>query len=194
MKVRVTLVEGGPGDGGASFIRERVQQTLRSADGCEGLITLTTDDGRGYSITLWRDDQAMQGSEDMAASLRTESEQQGYQSSVVGRYTMEALELRGTDAQASRFVRWSGSGDAGQLVRDKVGPAYGQLDGFRGLCVFSDERSGVGVSLWASRAAVDAARDTTGQLPGWLQETGFSLESVEVCDVALCDVQQGAHA
>ena len=194
MKVRVTMVEGGPGDGAAPFVRERVQPTLRSAEGCEGLIALKTDDGRGMSIALWRDDQAMQGSEDVAASLRAEAEEQGYRPEVMGRYTCDLVDVHGGDAQAARFVRWSGSGDVAQVVRDKVVPSYGQLDGFSGLCVFSDERGGIGVSLWASRTAIDNARDTTGQLGGWLEEAGFTLDSVETCDVTLCDVSQTAHA
>lgn len=194
MKVRVTQVEGGPGDGGASYIRAEVQPKLRAAEGSEGLIALTTDGGRGVSIALWRDEQAMQGTEDLAASLRAGAEQQGYRPSVMGRYTCEVFDLRGGDPQAARFVRWSGSGDVKGVVRDKVTPAYEQLDGFAGLCVLSGEGEGIGVSLWSNRAAIDNARETTSQMPGWLQEAGFTLESVEMCDVAVCDVSQTAHA
>jgi heme-degrading monooxygenase HmoA len=194
MKVRVHQVEGGPGDGGASFLRDRVQPMLRSLDGCEGIVGLTADGGRGVSMTLWRDEQAMQATEDQAASLRAEAEQQGYRVSVLGRFSVEVLELRGGDPQAARFVRWSGSGDVKALVNDKVSPAYGPLDGFCGLFVGSGEGEGFGVSLWTGRTAIDNARDTTSQLPGWLSEAGFSLDSVEACDVAVCDVRQGAHA
>jgi hypothetical protein len=50
------------------------------------------------------------------------------------------------------------------------------------------------VSLWSSRTAIEDAQDTTRNIGGWLSEAGFSLESVDVCDVAVCDVSQAAHA
>src|SRR5438094_3199977 len=135
MKVRVTQVEGGPGDGGASFIREQAQPKLRAAEGSEGMIALISDEGRGMSLAFWRDDQAMQGTEDLAASLRAQAEQQGYRPSVMGRYTCDVFDMRGGEPQAARFVRWSGSGDVKSVIRDKVAPAYEHLDGFAGLCV-----------------------------------------------------------
>jgi hypothetical protein len=75
-----------------------------------------------------------------------------------------------------------------------VVPAYESVDGFCGLFVGTGEADGFGVSLWNSRAAIDNARETTSQLPDWLSEAGFTLDSVEACDVAVCDVKQGAHA
>jgi heme-degrading monooxygenase HmoA len=194
MKVRVHQLEGGLGDGGASFIRERVQPMLQSLDGCEGIVAVIGDGGRGISVTLWRDEHAMQATEDAAASLRAEAEQQGYRVSILGRFACEALEMRGGVAQAARVVRWSGSGDTKALLRDKVIPAYEPLDGFCGLLVGSEEAGGIGISLWASRTAIDNARDTTSRIPEWLSAGGFSLDSVEACDVAVCEVKQGAHA
>jgi len=195
MKVRITQVDGGPGDGGASFIRERVQQTLRAADGCEGLIAVAADDGRGYSITLWRDEQAMQASEDLAASLRAEAEQRGYRPSILGRFDAQALEMRGGDPRAARFVRFTGGGDVKQMMRDRIVPALAALDGFCGVMAATTQDGGVGVSVWTSREAIDNARETTSRLPDWLQEAGgMTLDSVEVCDVTVCDVMQGAHA
>jgi hypothetical protein len=194
MKVRVTQVESGSGDGGASFVRERAQPTLRSADGCEGLIAVTADGGRGYSITLWRDEQAMEATEDLAAGLRAEAEQQGLSPSIFGRFDAQALEMRGGEPHAARFVRFSGSGDLKGMMRDKVVPALSSREGFCGLMAASTQDGGIGVSLWSSRQAIEDAREITERLPGWLSESGMTLDSVEVCDVAVCDVMQGAHA
>jgi hypothetical protein len=73
MHSRITEVAGGPGDGGSSFVQEKVLPGFESAHGFEGLVLLVAEGGRGISVALFRDQDAVEATDEQAAGFRSEA-------------------------------------------------------------------------------------------------------------------------
>jgi heme-degrading monooxygenase HmoA len=194
MKARATQVSGGPGDGGEAFVRERALPAIKAAQGYQGWIQLRAQDDRGISISLWSDDEAMAASDELAAGLRDEAQQQGFELSMIGRFDIDLMEPRAGDAGAARLVRMSGGGDMTAFGRDTVLPLYDGIDGFCGLVAGTAGQKGIGVSLWASDEAFESAQDAMRQVGESMGEAGFAIESADRCTVSVLELPQSATA
>ncbi len=189
MDARVTQVEGGPGDGGEKFIRERVLPGVRERDGFEGALNVVDrDSGRGYSILFWRDSEALKATDELAASFRDEAQGQGYEPSLLGQFEVVALDTSGGDPQVARLVRTSGGGDMASFIREQVSPTYQDRDGYLGVIGMSAGDQGIGISLWASDEAFDGAEDAMQQVGQALEGAGFQREGLERLAVAISEL------
>jgi hypothetical protein len=192
MDARVVQVDGGAGDGGAAFVRERVVPTLRGEDGSEGILHVADrEGGRGYSITFWRDSGALEATNPTAADLREEAGGQGYDVSLLGQFNVDVLEIGGGEPQVARVVRFTGGPDLGSFIRDKVSPTYQGLDGYVGVLGLRGEGNGIGISLWASDEAFDAAEDAMRQVGQSMEEAGYQRESLERLAVEMAELPSG---
>lgn len=193
MDARVTQVDGGPGDGGAAFIKERVLPAVRDQDGFEGALHVADrDSGRGYSILFWRDSDALKATDELAASLRQEAQGQGYEPSLLGQFSVDVLEVGGGEAQVARFVRFSGGPDLASFIREQVSPAYQGRDGYVGVLGLRGDGGGIGVSLWASDQAFDGAQDAMRQVGESMEAAGYQRESLERLAVGTAELPSSA--
>jgi hypothetical protein len=184
MHSRITEVSGGPGDGGSSFVQENVLPGFESEDGFEGLVLLVGDDGRGISVVLFRDQDAVEATNERAAGFRSEASDRGYEVNLVGTFEVVGSDFRGGDPKAARFLRLSG-GDIGALFRDTVIPTFGAEDGYLGAIAGTGEGSGFGMSLWRDEASRDGATDAIGKVREAMGAAGINLGSAEELSVAI---------
>ena len=192
MDARVVQVDGGAGDGGAQFVRDRVMPSLADDDGFEGMLHVADrDSGRGYSITFWRDSGSLEATNDTAAQLREEAQGEGYDVSLVGQFRVDVLETVGGEPQVARLVRFSGGPDLASFIREQVSPVYQGSDGYVGVLGLSGQGTGIGVSLWASDEAFDAAEDAMRQVGQSMEEAGYKRESLERLSVESAQLPTG---
>ena len=193
MDARVVQVDGGAGDGGAQFVRDRVIPSLRDDEGLEGILHVADpDSGRGYSITFWRDSASLEATNDTAATLRDEAAGEGFDVSLVGQFRVEAFEVSGGDPQLARVVRFSGGPDLGDFIRDTVSSIYGGVDGYLGVMgLRADDGKGIGISLWASDEAFAAAEGAMQQVGQALEDAGFAREGLEKAAVETAQLPSG---
>jgi heme-degrading monooxygenase HmoA len=180
MDARVVQVDGGSGDGGAQFVRDRVVPSLADDDGFEGMLhVVDRDSGRGYSVTFWRDSGALEATNPAAAQLRDEAQGEGYDVSLVGQFHVDPCEASG-DPQLARVVRFSGGPDLGEFIRDTVSSTYGGVDGYLGVIgLRADDGNGIGISLWANEQAFEAAGDAMREVGQSMEEAGYQRDSLE---------------
>ena len=193
MDFRLTQVEGGPGDGGASYVHEKVLPALKDLDGYAGLVLVVDrESGRGQSFSLWSDEATMQASADTAGGLRDGASSQGYDVSFLGNYHVEAFEPRGGEPTVARVLKWTGSGDVQAFVRDPVLPGFEAVEGFCGLLAGASSDGGVGMSLWADAGAREAAGEAMSSNQDAMAERGFEFQSSEFFDVEVLEMSQTA--
>ena len=185
MHSRITEVGGGPGDGGSSFVQERVLPGFESEDGFEGLILLVGEGGRGISVVLFRDQDALEATDEQAAGFRSEASDRGYEVNLVGTFEVVGSDIRGGDPKAARFLRLSGGGDIGSAFRDTVIPTFGAVDGYLGAIAGTSDGSGFGMSVWRDEASRDGATDAIRQAREAMAAAGVNIDSVEELAVGI---------
>jgi hypothetical protein len=194
MKARVTQVERGAGDGGVSLLREKAAPAAAAADGNEGLIHLVDGQrGTGVTITLWRDEQAEQASQELATGLREQAQNEGYDVTLIGSFDVDTIDRRGSEPHAARLISWSGTGDREAFVRDQVLPIYDPIDGFCGLISVSAGDRGIGISLWANKEVFAGAQNAMRRVGEAIGEAGYTLESADPFEIEIFEVRQGAR-
>src|SRR6185437_3636978 len=97
MHSRITEVAGGPGDGGLSFVQEKVLPGFESEDGFEGLVMMVGESGRGISVVLFRDQDAVEATGEQAAGFRSEASDRGYDVKLVGTFEIVGSDIRAGD-------------------------------------------------------------------------------------------------
>jgi hypothetical protein len=188
MHSRITEVAGGPGDGGSSFVQEKVLPGFESADGFEGLVLLVGEGGRGISVALFRDQDAVDETGAQAAGFRSEASDRGYEVNLVGTFEVVGSDVRGGDPTAARFLRLSGGGDLGAVFRDTVIPTFGAVDGYLGAIAGTSDGSGFGMSLWRDEASRDGATDAISQAREAMAAAGVNIDSVEELSVGIAQL------
>lgn len=188
MNCRITEVSGGPGDGGLGFVQENVLPGFQSEDGFEGLLLLTGEGGRGVSVALFRDQDALEATNEQAAGFRSAAADQGYEVNLVGAFEVVGEEFRGGDPKAARFLRFSGDGDLGAVFRDNVNPIFGAVDGFLGAAAGTGDAGGFGLSLWQDAAARDGATDAISQIREAIESAGITVDSAEELSVGIAQL------
>ena len=188
MHSRITEVAGGPGDGGLSFVQEKVLPGFESADGFEGLVLLVGDGGRGISVVLFRDQDAVEATGEEAAGFRSEASDRGYEVNLVGTFEIVGSDIRGGDPTAARFLRLGGGGELGAAFRDTVIPAFGAVDGYLGAIAGTSDGSGFGMSLWRDEASRDGATDAISQAREAMAGAGVSIDAVEELSVRIAQL------
>jgi hypothetical protein len=188
MDARITEVAGGPGDGGSSFVQEKVLPGFESADGFEGLVLLVAEGGRGISVALFRDQDAVAATDEQAAGFRSEASDRGYQVNLVGTFEVVGSDIRGGDPKAARWLRLSGGGDLGAVFGDTVIPAFGAVDGYLGAIAGTADESGFGMSLWRDEASRDGATDAIRQIREAMATAGVNVDSVEELSVGIAQL------
>ena len=184
MHCRITEVAGGPGDGGSSFIQEKVLPGFESEDGFEGLVLLVGDGGRGISVALFSDQDALGATDEQAAGFRSEASDRGYEVSLLGAFEIVGSDIRGGDPAAARFLRLTG-GDIGPVFRDTVIPTFGAVDGYLGAIAGTSNGSGFGMSLWRDEASRDGATDAIRQIREAMGAAGVTIDSAEELSVGI---------
>jgi hypothetical protein len=188
MHSRITEVAGGPGDGGSSFVQEKVLPGFESADGFEGLVLLVGKGGRGISVALFRDQDAVEATGEEAAGFRNEASNRGYEVNLVDTFEVVGSDVRGGDPRAARFLRLSGGGDLGAVFRDTVIPTFGAVDGYLGAMAGASDESGFGMSLWRDEASRDGANDAISQAREAMAAAGVNIDSVEELAVGIAQL------
>jgi hypothetical protein len=183
MHSRITEVAGGPGDGGSSFIQEKVLPGFEPEAGFDGLVLLVGDGGRGISVALFSDQDALGATDEQAAGFRSEASDRGYEVSLLGTFEIVGSDIRGGDPAAARFLRLSG-GDIGPVFRDTVIPTFGAVDGYLGAIAGTSNGSGFGMSLWRDEASRDGATDAITQIREAMGAAGVTIDSAEELSVA----------
>jgi hypothetical protein len=187
MHSRITEVAGGSGDGGSSFVQEKVLPGFDSADGFEGLVLLVGEGGRGISVALFRDQDAVEATDEQAAGFRGEASDRGYEINLIGTFEVVGSDIRGGDPKAARFLRVSG-GDLGAVFRDTVIPTFGALDGYLGAIAGTSNGSGFGMSLWRDEASRDGATDAISQIRDAMGAAGVNIDSAEELSVRIAQL------
>ena len=185
MHCRVTEVSGGSGDGGSSFIQEKVLPGFEPEDGFEGLVLLVGEGGRGISVALFRDQAALEATDEQAAGFRSEASDRGYEPNLVGTFEVVGSDLRGGDPKAARFLRTSGGGDFGAVFQDSVVPTFGAMDGYLGAIAGTSDGDGFGMSLWRDEASRDGATDAINQIREAIGAADINIDSTEELSVAV---------
>ena len=185
MHSRITEVAGGPGDGGSSFVQEKVLPGFEPAAGFEGLVLLVGEGGRGISVVLFRDQGTLGATDEQAAGFRSEASDRGYEVNLLGTFEVVGLDLRGGDPKAARFLRLSGGGDFGAVFRDTVIPTFGAVDGYLGAIAGTSDGSGFGMSLWRDEASRDGATDAIRQIRDAMGAAGVNIGSAEELSVRI---------
>jgi hypothetical protein len=188
MHSRITDVAGGPGDGGLSFVQEKVLAGFESAEGFEGLVLLAGEGGRGISVALFRDQDAVEATNEQAAGFRSEAADRGYEVNLVGTFEIVGSDFRGGDPKAARFLRISGGGDLGGAFRDTVIPTFGAVDGYLGAIAGTSNGSGFGMSLWRDEASRDGATDAISKAREAMAAAGINIDAVEELSVAIAQL------
>jgi hypothetical protein len=188
MHSRITEVTGGPGDGGLSFVQEKVLPGFESEDGFEGLVMLVGEGGHGISVVLFRDQDAAQATDEQAAGFRSEASDRGYEVNLVGTFEVVGSDIRGGDPKAARFLRVGGGGDFGGVFRDTVIPTFGAVDGYLGAIAGTSEGSGFGMSLWRDEASRDGATDAISRVREAMGAAGVNVESAEELSVGIAQL------
>jgi hypothetical protein len=188
MHSRITEVAGGPGDGGLSFVQEKVLPGFGSADGFEGLVLLVGEGGRGVSVVLFRDQDAVEATGEEAAGFRSEASDRGYEVNLVGTFEIVGSDIRGGDPTAARFLRLGRGGDLGAAFRDTVIPAFGAVDGYLGAIAGTSDESGFGMSLWRDEASRDGATDAISQAREAMAAAGVGIDAVEELSVGIAQL------
>jgi len=188
MHSRITEVAGGPGDGGLSFVQEKVLPGFESADGFEGLVLLVGEGGRGISVVLFRDQDAVEATGEEAAGFRSEASDRGYEVNLVGTFEIVGSDIRGGDPTAARFLRLGGGGDLGTAFRNTVIPAFGAVDGYLGAIAGTSDESGFGMSLWRDEASRDGATDAISQAREAMAAAGVKIDAVEELSVRIAQL------
>ena len=184
MHCRITEVAGGPGDGGLSFIQEKVLPGFESEAGFEGLVLLVGEGGRGTSVALFSDQDALEATDEQAAGFRSDASDRGYEVSLLGTFEVVGSDIRGGDPAAARFLRLSG-GDIAPVFRDTVIPTFGAVDGYLGAIAGTSDGSGFGMSLWRDEASRDGATDAISQIREAMGAAGVSIDSAEELSVGI---------
>jgi hypothetical protein len=184
MHSRITEVAGGPGDGGLSFVQEKVLPGFQPAAGFEGLVLLVGEGGRGISIALFRDQDAVEATNEQAAGFRGEASDRGYEVNLVGTFEVVGSDIRGGNPTAARFLRLSGD-DIGPVFRDTVIPTFGAVDGYLGAIAGTSDGSGFGMSLWRDEASRDGATDAISQIREAMGAAGVTIGSAEELSVGI---------
>ena len=187
MHSRITEVAGGPGDGGSSFVQEKVLPGFESADGFEGLVLLVGDGGRGISVAIFRDQDAVEATDEQAAGFRSEASDRGYEVNLVGTFEVVGSDIRGGDPKAARYLRLSGE-EIGTVFRDTVIPTFGAVDGYLGAIVGTSNGSGFGMSLWRDEASRDGATDAISQIREAMGAAGVNIDSAEELSVGIAQL------
>ena len=187
MHIRITEVAGGPGDGGLGFVQEKVLPGFESAAGFEGLVLLVGEGGRGISVAIFRDQDAVEATDEQAAGFRGEASDRGYEVNLVGSFEVVGSDLRGGDPKAARFLRLSG-GEIGPVFRDTVIPTFGAVDGYLGAIVGTSNGSGFGMSLWRDEASRDGATDAIGQIREAMGAADVNIDSAEELSVGIAQL------
>ena len=188
MHTRITEVAGGPGDGGLSFVQENVLPGFEPADGFEGLVLLVAESGDGISVALFRDQDAVEATDEQAAGFRSEASARGYEVNLVGTFEVVGSDIRGGDPKAARLLRLSGGGDLGAVFRDTAIPTFGAVDGYLGAIAGASDGSGFGMSLWRDEASRDGATDAISQIREAIVAAGVNIDSVEELSVGIAQL------
>jgi hypothetical protein len=187
MHSRITEVVGGPGDGGLSFVQEKVLPGFESEAGFEGLVLLVGEGGRGISVALFSEQDALGATDEQAAGFRSEASDRGYEVNLLGTFEIVGSDIRGGNPTAARFIRLSGD-DIGPAFRDTVIPAFGAVDGYLGAIAGASDGSGFGMSLWRDEASRDGATDAISRIREAMGAAGVTIASAEELSVGIAQL------
>ena len=181
-------------DDGIAYVRSEVLPAVSDMDGCIGVSLLVErKTGRSIITTAWRDELALQASDQQVAGLRARGAEAFGATAEV--QVWEIAVLHRTDEaghQACVRATWTQC-DADRVqrsidtYRETLLPAIEELPGFRSASLFVDRARGRSVSsvTYADRSALDESREAAVAL----RRTAVQENDLQVLEIAEFDLE-----
>ena len=195
MYARSTTVLGQPAmiDAGIQHVRDVVMPQVRGISGCVGMSLLADrSSGRCIVTTAWESDEALRGSADTVAPIRTRAAEQFGGETTVDEWEVEYLHRahHAADGACAR-VTWAEADPASvdrvvDAFRTSIMPRVEQLEGFCSASLLVDRargRSCVTATYDSTEAMAKAADAAMGLRADLIQDTGMRV--VEVAEFEL---------
>lgn len=197
MYARSNTVLGQPAmvDAGIQHVREVVMPQVRGMSGCVGLSMLADrSSGRCIITSAWESEEAMRGSADSIASIRTIAAQQFGGEVTVDEWEVAYLhrDHRAADGACARVTWAEADPDALDRVVDafktSIMPRVEQLDGFCSVSLLVDRAAGrscLTASYDSTEAMAKAADAAMGMRADLIQDTGMRVMEVAEFELTL---------
>jgi heme-degrading monooxygenase HmoA len=198
MHVRIARFEGATpeqAETGRRLAREEFLPQMQRMAGFAGAGILgDADTGTALNLAFFDTEEALEAGDRELDSMTPPAEFSGISRTSVERYEVAIHEVGGSPT-AARVTRFSGPADrideSIRKAQDEILPRARALDGWQGVFFAVDRARGDGiiVTLWESRAALQASEEATDKLR---QETadamGGTIRSVERYEVVVLEV------
>ena len=166
---RSSTFHGNPGniDMGMTFVKDEVEPTLDSIEGCRGLSMLVDrETGQCIATSSWEKEAAMRASDEQLRPLRDRGKDILGGSMQIDEWEIVVMH-RTHHGECARVSWLQGDLDAmAETFRVGILPELEQTDGFCSASLLMNRSSGLGcaTTAWESRAAMEASRSAADDM------------------------------